>query len=93
MSDPREVKIRDRAYHLWREHGCAEGQDWNFWLQAEREILGDDATGVPPAEPLAKKPRAAAKPKADAAAKPKAPAKPKAAAKPKAPAKPKSPLT
>ena len=84
MSDPNEIKIRDRAYHLWREHGCAEGQDWNFWLQAEREILGDAATGTPPGAPFAKA-------KTDATAKPKAPAK-KAAAKPKAPAKPKSPL-
>lgn len=85
MSNPNENKIRDRAYHLWREHGCAEGQDLDFWLQAEREILGDAATGIPPtasARPRAVKPKA---PLAADAAKPKAPAKPRAPAKPKSP--------
>lgn len=84
-------KIRDRAYVLWQQHGCAEGKDWDFWLQAEQEILGDQATGIPPTEPLAKAARAA-RTKADAAksAEAKAPAKPRAPAKPKAAAKPKS---
>ncbi len=95
MTEHTEIKIRSRAYALWLEHGCEEGRDMDFWLLAEREILGgvpmDAAPRVKPAaaEPRAEtKPKAAAKPKT--AAKPKAPAKPKAAAKPKAPAKPKT---
>lgn len=84
MSDPNENKIRDRAYHLWREHGCAEGQDLNFWLQAEREILGDAATGIPPAT-MPPKPRASKPKVSDPMAKPKAPAKPRGATKPKSP--------
>ncbi len=78
MTEHTELKIRTRAYALWQEHGCKEGQDMDFWLLAEREILGAAATP----ETLPKAP-------AKAAAKPKAVAKPKAAAKPKAPAKPK----
>lgn len=82
MTETTEIKIRDRAYALWQQNGCTEGRDWDFWLQAEREILGDAATGILPGTKPAR-PRAAAKPKAAAAE-----AKPKAAAKPKAPAKP-----
>ena len=80
MTETTEIKIRDRAYALWQQNGCAEGRDWDFWLQAEREILGDAATGLPPVAKTAK-PRVA---------KPKTPAEPKAAAKPKAPAKSKA---
>ncbi|SBW00226.1 conserved hypothetical protein [uncultured Alphaproteobacteria bacterium] len=81
MTETTETKIRDRAYALWQQHGCTEGRDWDFWLQAEREILGDAATGIPPVA-KATKPRVA-KPKTPAAAKPKAPAKPRGAAKSK----------
>lgn len=45
MTETTEIKIRDRAYALWQQNGCAEGRDWDFWLQAEREILGDAAAG------------------------------------------------
>ena len=33
----REQRIRERAYHLWREAGSPEGRDEEFWHQA-REI-------------------------------------------------------
>ncbi|WP_337996093.1 DUF2934 domain-containing protein [Oleispirillum naphthae] len=82
MTEHTELKIRNRAYALWQEHGCEPGKDMDFWLQAEREILDFAPSAAP--EPAAK-PKAPAK----AAAKPKAPAK--AAAKPKAPAKAKTP--
>jgi len=88
MTEYTEIKIRSRAYALWQEHGCKDGQDMDFWLQAEREILGVAPEAVAPPKAVAK-PKAPAKPKA--AAKPKAPAKPKAAPKTKAAAKPKTP--
>lgn len=97
MTEHTEIKIRSRAYALWLEHGCEEGRDMDFWLLAEREILGGGTSpdAAPAAKPaVAAKPKTEAKPKAPAKpkaeAKPKAPAKPKAAAKPKAPAKPKT---
>jgi DNA-binding transcriptional regulator YiaG len=31
-----EEQIRLLAYHLWEENGRPEGNDLNFWLQAER---------------------------------------------------------
>jgi hypothetical protein len=40
--DPREEKIRRRAYELWEQNGEAEGGEMAFWLQAEQEI---DANG------------------------------------------------
>jgi hypothetical protein len=35
-----EQTIRDRAYHLWLENGCQEGNADGHWLAAQREILG-----------------------------------------------------
>ncbi len=31
--------IRERAYHIWESKGKPQGQDVNFWVQAEKEIL------------------------------------------------------
>jgi len=39
-----ELKIRERAYHLWRESGCAEGQADRHWLAAERDVLASFAS-------------------------------------------------
>ena len=35
-----EQAIRERAYHLWMEGGCQDGQADAHWLAAQREILG-----------------------------------------------------
>ena len=35
-----EQAIRERAYHLWIEGGCQDGQADAHWLVAQREILG-----------------------------------------------------
>jgi hypothetical protein len=35
-----EQSIRERAYHLWMEGGCRDGQADAHWLSAQREILG-----------------------------------------------------
>jgi hypothetical protein len=37
MSDTTQ-KIRERAYQLWQEEGEPEGQEAEYWLQAEREL-------------------------------------------------------
>jgi hypothetical protein len=35
-----EQSIRERAYHLWIEGGCQDGQADAHWLAAQREVLG-----------------------------------------------------
>jgi hypothetical protein len=30
-----EEEIRLIAYHIWREHGCPDGRDCEFWFKAE----------------------------------------------------------
>jgi len=35
-----EEEVRRRAYELWEEHGCDAGHDEEYWLSAEREVLG-----------------------------------------------------
>jgi hypothetical protein len=35
-----ETQVRQRAYELYEERGCASGFDKDDWLRAEREILG-----------------------------------------------------
>jgi hypothetical protein len=34
-----EQSIRERAYHLWMESGCPDGNAEAHWLAAQREIL------------------------------------------------------
>jgi hypothetical protein len=42
--DPKtEARIRDRAYHLWLEHGGEHGKADDFWYRAEQEILSEQA--------------------------------------------------
>ena len=35
-----EEAIRERAYQIWIESGCQDGQADAHWLAARREILG-----------------------------------------------------
>jgi hypothetical protein len=35
-----ESRIRARAHELWEQHGRPEGRDEEFWLRAERELIG-----------------------------------------------------
>jgi Protein of unknown function (DUF2934) len=41
VSSPNDLqeKIAWRAYQLYEEGGCVNGNDMNNWLKAEREIL------------------------------------------------------
>ena len=34
-----EQAIRERAYHLWIEKGCQDGNAETHWLAAQREVL------------------------------------------------------
>ena len=36
-----EEQIKRRAFQLWEEAGCPEGDGTEFWLQAERELKGE----------------------------------------------------
>lgn len=37
----REEQIRERAFQLWDEAGRPEGQDLDYWLQAENQLQGE----------------------------------------------------
>jgi DUF2934 family protein len=47
MPDPSERQIKTRAYELWENAGQPEGQDDDFYRQAEQELRNEDK-----AEPL-----------------------------------------
>jgi hypothetical protein len=51
MPDGIEQKIRERAYHLWRENGGGEGDADRHWLAAEREVLAAFAVSASPTTP------------------------------------------
>ena len=38
----REHRIRERAYAIWEEEGCPEGNDREHWLRAEAEIAAEE---------------------------------------------------
>jgi Protein of unknown function (DUF2934) len=60
-----EHAIRERAYHLWIESGCEDGQAEHHWLVAQRSILGtllgarNDAAAKPKKARAPRKKRAA----------------------------------
>jgi hypothetical protein len=46
-------QVEKRAYELWQADGSRDGNDLNYWLQAERELAatrsgqsGNSATGM-----------------------------------------------
>ena len=43
MTNGRNEAIAARAYSIWQEEGCPEGQAEHHWLKAEKELL-DEAT-------------------------------------------------
>jgi Protein of unknown function (DUF2934) len=36
-------EIKRRAAELWQQHGSPSGYEEEFWLQAERELNGEEA--------------------------------------------------
>ena len=43
-----EEQIAQRAYKLWQQRGGQHGNDLADWLQAERQIVEQRVTGIPP---------------------------------------------
>jgi len=43
---PLETRIRERAYAIWAENGYPEGSDVENWLQAEHEVLLENAPQI-----------------------------------------------
>jgi hypothetical protein len=41
---PLREEISRRAHRIWEEKGSPHGHDLEFWLQAEREVLGADSS-------------------------------------------------
>ena len=46
MADEND-RVRERAYFLWLEEGCPEGQAERHWLAAETLIEGDSPEPTP----------------------------------------------
>lgn len=36
-------QIREQAYYRWQEAGCPSGRDKEFWIEAEKELFGENA--------------------------------------------------
>ncbi|WP_051340089.1 DUF2934 domain-containing protein [Azospirillum halopraeferens] len=45
-----EQRVRERAYAIWVEEGCPDGQDGDHWLRAESEIAALLRTAPPTIE-------------------------------------------
>ena len=48
-------RIRELAYHLWRERGKRDGYAQDDWLEAERRILSEPSPG--PGKPTVRRVR------------------------------------
>jgi len=46
MSDDREARIRERAYHLWIDRGRPEGREQEHWEEARRSVEQEDQSDV-----------------------------------------------
>lgn len=46
MAKPRGIEIVRRAYELWEQAGKPDGQDQEFYHQAERELTEAAALGA-----------------------------------------------
>jgi hypothetical protein len=53
MPSDLDDRIRNRAHQLWEESGQPEGREMDFWLQAEKEIMGTDLPPTNASMPLA----------------------------------------
>lgn len=34
-------EVRKKAYSIWEKEGKPQGKDWDIWLRAEKEVLGN----------------------------------------------------
>lgn len=51
-----EEQIRTRAYELWEEAGCPQGQDQAFWFRAATELAQNAMADVPVKKTRTRKP-------------------------------------
>ena len=42
MRKPTPAQIRRRAYELWQKEGFPSGKDEEFYLQAEKDLSGEE---------------------------------------------------
>jgi DUF2934 family protein len=47
MATPTDDQIRERAYELCKAAGKPEDREYEFWYQAERELLRSDPSNNP----------------------------------------------
>ena len=45
MHQPTHDEIAIKAHSLWKDRGCPEGIDNEIWLEAERQLRGDQPPG------------------------------------------------
>lgn len=56
----REMRIRERAYQLWKDEGCPDGKEGEHWEMARRMIEGEEpspAKRAKGAKPPVRRPR------------------------------------
>ena len=34
-------EVQKKAYFIWEKEGQPQGKDWDIWLKAEKEVLGN----------------------------------------------------
>lgn len=42
----REMRIRERAYQLWKDEGCPDGKEGEHWEKARRMIESEEPSSV-----------------------------------------------
>jgi hypothetical protein len=45
MNQPTHDEIAVKAHSLWKDRGCPEGIDNEIWLEAEKQLRGDQPPG------------------------------------------------
>lgn len=46
MTEQDEKRIRERAHQMWVDDGCPDDRALEYWLAAERELLGPEAENI-----------------------------------------------
>jgi hypothetical protein len=52
-ADPTHEQIATRAYEIWLQNGCQEGQDIQNWLEAESQLHGQHSNPQTATNPVA----------------------------------------
>jgi hypothetical protein len=46
MSGKNEQAVRERAHSIWEQEGRPDGHSTDHWLQAEAELISEEALGI-----------------------------------------------